>query len=211
MVVALIGNGTIVDYAYIKKYIQNADIIFACDGGLKHCDKMELIPDCLLGDFDSVDKALLERYKNMGIELIRFPVKKDCTDIELGIELAFEKNPSQILVFGGIGSRMDHSLANIHLLSKGIENNVPVKLINEHNEIFAVRDNFVVENRIGQIVSLLPLTTEVDGVTTKGFEYPLEDFKMRIGTSLGVSNVIVENVAEVSIKRGVLLVVLAKD
>lgn len=213
MVIAVIGNGSINDYVYIKNYIENNNVnmIIACDGGLNHCDAMGIKPDCLLGDFDSVDGKLLEKYKKTGIKVLQFPTKKDKTDIEIGLDVAFEQAPEKIIIFGGMGTRMDHSLTNVHLLMLGFEKNVQLSLVDEHNEIYAIRDSFVVENRVNHILSLIPLSERVEGVTATGFEYPLKDYTMKIGSSLGVSNVVAEDKAEVSIKNGVLLVMLSKD
>lgn len=213
MVVAVIGNGSVSDYAYIKKYMESngVDMVIACDGGLKHCDCMGIKPDCLLGDFDSVDEKLLEKYKDMGINALQFPTKKDKTDIEIGIEVAFEQKPERVIIFGGMGSRMDHSLTNVHLLMLGLDNHIKLSIVDEHNEIYAVKDSFVVENKINHILSLIPLTVKVEGVTTAGLEYPLEDYTMEIGSSLGVSNVVVKEKAEVKIKKGILLVMLTRD
>lgn len=206
----VIGNGVIEDYNIVREYFDNAYVI-ACDGGLRHCRKMVIVPDIVVGDFDSVSDKDRQFYEERGVERIVYPRKKDFTDMEIGINLALEKGADEIYILGGLGSRFDHSLANLHILVNPVTRGVKACLVDEHNVITLVKDRLDIKGEKGQIISLLPLTTEVTGITTQNLEYPLNGKTMRIGSSLGVSNVMLGDTASISIQDGFLIVIMSKD
>lgn len=206
----VIGNGVIEDYNIVREYFDNAYVI-ACDGGLHHCRKMVIVPDIVVGDFDSVSDEDKSFFCERGVEKIIYPRKKDFTDMEIGINLAIEKGSDEIYILGGLGGRFDHSLANLHILVNPIVRGIKACLVDENNIITLVKDNLDIRGEVGQNVSLLPLTTEVKGVTTNNLEYPLDNSTMRIGSSLGVSNVMTADTASVSVKEGYLIVIMSKD
>lgn len=211
MIVVIVTGGTIRDYSFTEQYIKNKGEYFliACDKGLEHCEKMGLTPNIIIGDFDSADPSVLEKYTQKGIEILRYPVMKDKTDTEIGLDKAKEMNAEKIFVFAGIGSRIDHTLANIQLLSK-FEN---ATLVNENNQIKMLCDNssVVIEKGKNYYISLIPMTPKAEGVTAKGMAYPLENACMYMDSSLGISNYVTEDKAEISLKKGKLLVIKAKD
>ncbi len=206
----VIGNGVIQDYDIVREYFDNAYVI-ACDGGLNHCRKMMIVPDVVVGDFDSVNAGDKQFFEELGVERIVYPRKKDFTDMEIGINLALEKGSDEIYILGGLGKRFDHSLANLHILVNPVVRGVRACLVDEHNLITLVKDSLDIKGEKGQNVSLIPLTTEVKGVTTQNLEYALDNKTMRVGSSIGVSNVMTEDNANVSVKDGYLVVIMSKD
>lgn len=206
----IIGNGEIKDYDIIREYFDEAYII-ACDGGVKHCRSMMLIPNVMVGDFDSANKSDADFFENQGVIKVEYPTKKDKTDMELAIDLALEKATDEIYIVGGLGRRFDHSLANVHILLNPIRQGVKTCLLDEHNIITLVEDSIEILGEKGQTISLIPLTTRVRGITTENMEYPLEDAEIEIGHSLGVSNVMSEDTASVSVKEGILILIMSRD
>ena len=175
---------------------------------------MEVLPDWIVGDFDSVDTEILDFFEQQeGIQWKRLIPEKDDTDTESAIRLALKEGCKQIHILGATGSRIDHMLGNIQLLGIGLENEAEICIVDENNRIRMVDKGIKIkkEEQFGEYVSLLPFTPQVKGLTLKGMKYPLKEYTMTCYNSLGISNEIVEEVAEISFDDGVLLVLETKD
>lgn len=210
MKAAVICNGNINSYESAKVWIERADIVISCDGGLRHCDAMGIRPNLMAGDFDSAEGRLLSEYEEKGIEIIRVPAEKDFTDCELGIREAVRRGADDITLLGCIGTRLDHTLANCHLLMIPLKEGVKARLVDEHNIIYMTDSKISLKVEQGQTISLIPLTGAAKGIYTKGLYYSLEDGSLYAGSSCGVSNVAVEEDVEISLKEGILLVMLTR-
>lgn len=204
-------NGSIGDYDLIKKYIQESDYIISVDGGAGHLRKMGINPDILIGDFDSANSQDLDYYVSKGINVSRFPVEKDMTDSELAIEKVLELGATEVVFLGALGTRIDHSFANIMLLKKMLDIGLRGSIADEHNELYMFDSNFSISKKEGRKLSLIPITEKVTGVSTRGLKYPLVNATMVLGTSWGISNEFEEEVAFVSIDSGILLACLSRD
>ncbi len=205
----IFSNGQILDYNSIK--IKDYDLIICCDGGIKHTKKLNIIPDYILGDLDSAPKDIVEYYKKLDVKFKIVSSYKDETDTELGINFAIELGAKTIDLYGATGTRLDHTLANIHSLMIALKNSVEAKIINENNIIQLINKQIVFKNKIGTTISLIPLSTEVKGIVTQGFKYPLNNESLSIGLSRGISNVIVDEESKVTIKSGYMIVIEAND
>ncbi|HEX2925963.1 MAG TPA: thiamine diphosphokinase [Ruminiclostridium sp.] len=204
-------NGSIYDHDTLKSYINDSDYIISVDGGSGHLRRMEILPDILIGDFDSANKEDVQYFIDKGIEISKFPVEKDMTDSELAIEKALELGADEVVFLGALGTRMDHSLANVFLLKKMLDVGLKGCIIDEHNEIYMFDSSFSLKRKRGYKLSLIPITEMVTGVSTKGLKYVLKDATMAIGTSWGISNEFMDETASVTISSGILLVCLSKD
>lgn len=204
-------NGSISDYDLIKKYIQESDYIISVDGGAGHLRKMGINPDILIGDFDSANSQDLDYYVSKGINVSKFPVEKDMTDSELAIEKVLELGATEVVFLGALGTRIDHSFANIMLLKKMLDIGLRGSIADEHNELYMFDSNFSISKKEGRKLSLIPITEKVTGVSTRGLKYPLVNATMVLGTSWGISNEFEEEVAFVSIDSGILLACLSRD
>lgn len=211
MKAVIVCNGTINDYEEIKKYIVPDDYIISVDGGARHLRNMGIAPSVLLGDFDSVNSEDLRFFSDKGIEVYRFPEEKDMTDSELAIERALEAGADEIVFIGALGSRADHSIANIFLLKKMLDAGVKACIIDEKNELRMFRESFEISRKKGYKLSLIPISDKVTGVSTRGLKYVLNNATMALGTSWGVSNEFSGDIAGVSIGEGILLVCISKD
>ena len=138
--------------------------------------------------------------------------EKDLTDTESAINLAVSLNSSAITIIGATGTRVDHMLANIHILQIALDKKIIAKIINENNEIQLINDKTLIkkDNKF-KYISVIPLTTEAKGVTIKGMKYPLENYTLKIGNSLGVSNEQIEEIAQINVKEGILIIIRSKD
>ena len=188
--------------------------IIAGDKGLEALYQLKIIPNHVVGDFDSVSPEILEFYKKQSqIIFHTFNAEKDNTDTDIALKLAIQLKSSKITILGALGKRMDHAIANIHILKDALEANIPCQIIDEHNRIYLINKEMTLEKDkvYGKYISLIPLTSEVKDLTLTGFKYPLNNYDLPIGTSLGVSNEIVENIAQIKMKKGILIVIESKD
>lgn len=200
----IICGGTITDYIYIRSQIKEGDFIICADGGYDHAVKMDIKADLVVGDFDSI--ACLPN----DAACIRYPEKKDLTDTEIALEQAREKGYSDFLLIAATGSRMDHTLANILMLKDCLDRGEHAEIINENNKIMITNSKLPLHEDKGSIVSLIPLT-DCYGVTTDNLEYPLWEATLHVGKGLGVSNITMGANAHISIQKGIMLVVVARD
>lgn len=192
--------------------IQENDFIIGADRGAFFLIEHGLRPDISVGDFDSITAEEKEMVRSLSSRMISCdPIDKALTDTELAFEIALKEQPEQILLIGGTGTRLDHTLANIQMLKLSLEHNISLAILDQNNYI-TLTDSTLNVNRIGYTyVSLLPLTLEVTGITLYGFEYPLSNATLTMGHSLGISNRLSGDKGTVSIQDGLLLVIQSKD
>jgi thiamine pyrophosphokinase len=188
------------------------DFLIGADRGAAFLIHHGKTPDLILGDFDSITDKERTTLFSSGIPVEEFdPVMKDYSDTELAFLRAAQLKPDEIVIVGALGTRFDHSLANVHLLRKALELEIPCRIIDEHNEIQLIDRCIEISNSEQRYVSLLPLTLRVTGVTLEGFQYPLHDAMLEIGQSLAVSNILQEPVGLITISSGLLLVIQSRD
>lgn len=198
----------------LKKHLKSNkyDIIIAVDKGLEALNKIKVKPNYIVGDFDSIDSKVLKKYERMNIEIKRLVPEKDLTDTDSALNLAIELESLSITIMGAIGTRIDHTIANIHILKQAQDKNIEAKIINEKNEIQLINKSIKIkkDNKF-KYISIIPLTTEVSGITIKGMKYPLENYTLKIGNSLGISNEQIKKIAEISLKQGILIIIKSID
>ncbi|MBU4345326.1 MAG: thiamine diphosphokinase [Proteobacteria bacterium] len=202
----IFANGTIDNSDSI---LSGKDLIIAADGGLHHCLRLGITPDVVIGDIDSLTTDDIKRLQIAGVEIIRYPAKKDQTDLELALRLAIDRGADEIVVFGAMGGRWDMSIANILLPAEQNLSNATIRIIDGRHEIMLLRagKEIIFQGKKEDILSLIPLGRDALGITTVGLEYPLKDDLLRFGSSRGISNVFIENSATVFLKQGLLLCV----
>ncbi|AOY77364.1 thiamine diphosphokinase [Clostridium formicaceticum] len=210
MEIVIVANGDINCLRYIEGTISNKYIICA-DGAARYLRRIKVVPNLLVGDFDSIHPEDLGWMQQQGVECRKFPSRKDQTDTELAVAYAFELKPKSITIIGALGSRQDHSLANVMLLWKILQEGIEGKIIDEKNYITITNSKLDIEGKVGETISIIPLTNSVKGVTLKGLEYPLKDRDIALGSTLGISNVFAEKKAVISVKTGVLLVIKSRE
>ncbi|WP_054955820.1 thiamine diphosphokinase [Paenibacillus dakarensis] len=196
----------------LLEVIQDNDYIIGADRGALFLIDNGIIPHISVGDFDSVTPEQLEQVTLNSRKMVKCdPVNKDLTDTELAFDTALELNPSEIILLGGTGTRIDHTLANIHMLLRGVQHHVRCSILDEHNFITLTGSTCVVEDLGFTYVSLLPLTPEVTGIDLEGFQYPLHNATLKLGQSLGISNRLSAKRGTVKVEGGLLLIIQSKD
>ena len=169
MKVILFAGAEIRDYSFCESYMDGADAVICCDAGMRHAKALGIDPDYIVGDFDSTASEVLEYYKAKNIPIRQFPTRKNETDMELGIILALELGATDLVLFGGIGDRFDHTLANAHYLLSLLKKGVRARLVDDKNCVEVIDQHLTLHGKVGDLVSTLPLSMEVTGITLKGF------------------------------------------
>ena len=169
---------------------QRPDYVICADGGANHLKKLGIIPNTIIGDLDSISIKDLEYYKNLEVEIIKYPTKKDETDTQLAIQYATTLPIKEIVLLGVIGDRIDHSLGNIYLMEDIVLKGLRVSIINENNIVYLINKEIEIYGLIGEVVSLLPYSDKVTGILSEGLEYPLYNKDMIKSNPYGISNVI---------------------
>lgn len=212
MKAVILGNGTYGDLNYYKDYIYkyNPDIIICADGGLKTALKVGIIPHVLLGDFDSVEKEQYEYIKEKA-KIVTYEKRKDFTDVSLCLKYAAENGYNDIVLFGVLGTRFDHSLVNVYLLKYAFDNFSKARIINEYNEIFLINNYIRLSGVKNKTISVLPYSDVIDGIYLKGFSYPLYNAVMYKENPYGVSNYADNDTVEIKINSGTALIVITQD
>lgn len=203
--------------------INGYDTLICTDAGLLTANILDRIPDILIGDYDSLKVAELNHHTKFHsthmidelsgkAEIITLPVMKDVTDTEAALDLAVERGYSSIDIIGGLGGRLDHTLGNLALLSKYAGTNSDIIIADGQNKVFMLTAgrHFVKHERY-TFMSLVPYGGFVHGLKLKGTKYLLDNHTLIGKNTLGISNEIIAEHAEISFEKGQLLVVLSSD
>ena len=184
------------------------DLLVAVDGGADALRRAGLVPSVLVGDLDSISPAALDDLRSLGVEVITLPTAKDETDTEAALRLAVDRGATDIKVFNALGGpRLDHLVGNLLVLPAPWLAPVRVVLVDGRHEAFLVRGDSPVQGRVGDTISLLPLTSTVEDVWTQGLLYPLRGEPLRQGQTRGVSNEMTGGHARVTHGPGELLLI----
>ncbi len=184
--------------------------VVAADSGVHLADGLGLHVDCVVGDMDSADPAAVDAAERAGATIERHPAEKDATDLELALLAAQRRGVTHVVIVGGAGGRLDHFLANVALLASPRFADLRLEVRVDDARVVVVRGgepSVQIDGSPGDLVTLLPAGGAARGVATKGLQYPLHGEDLPLGTTRGVSNVIVDGPASVGLDDGVLLVV----
>jgi len=205
----IVMGGVAPDLGLAAALESNDVIVIAADSGAVHARTAGLSIDIAVGDFDSIPPLLLEELEGTGVRVERHPVAKDATDLELAIEVAIREGADVITVVGGHGGRVDQSFANAFVIASPTYAHISMHAILDSALVSVVHGGGGVTfvGAPGDVVTILPLHGDALGVRTEGLEYPLRGETLTAGTTRGVSNVLLEREATVSLESGTVLVV----
>lgn len=212
----LIVSGGDIDTVFLQEYCKKHKnkVIIAVDKGLEALYSLNILPSHIVGDLDSVSAKIIECYqKNSQVTIHQYLPEKDYTDTDIALKLAITLHSSHITLIGALGKRMDHALSNIHILTYALKQHISCEILDKNNRIYLINTSMTLEKSkiYGKYISLIPLTSTVEGITLTGFKYPLMDATLTIGKSLGVSNEMTGNRSRIDLKSGILIVIESKD
>ncbi len=207
----IIASGNFEATPEIKKRIKASPLIICADGGARHLRAQNIYPHVLIGDFDSIHPDDKTAFIKNDVRVVEFPPQKNQSDTELCITWALDHHATDITLLGVTGNRMDHTLANIFLLRKLLKQNITARIIDSNNEMVMVMDTITLEGNPGDLISIIPMTQVVSGITLTGLEYTMSNGQIEMGSSLGISNCLIKSKAVISIKNGMALVTKSRD
>lgn len=180
--------------------------LICADGGLDHAKRFGLTPDLLIGDFDSLTGGELP-----SCEVLQFPPEKDDTDAMLAVKWAIERGCTEFFIYGALGGRLDHTVANIQLLCWLLEHGARGTLIDETNRVSMLGAGMsAVFQKRDRYLSLFAYG-EHCRITLDGVQYPLENHLLSHGFPLGVSNRVTASEAVLSVFEGTVLVMECQE
>ena len=200
-------NGLISDYGGLKELLRPDDLLIGADGGARHALAVGRLPHIVVGDMDSLSTAEVAQFEAQGVVLERHRPEKDQTDLELAIERAIAEGAREILLVGAQGNRLDQSIANLLILAQRdwpasicvVDGAQSVRVLRRDQTITLV-------GAPGDVVSAIPLSPLVTGITYRGLRYPLENAELPFGSTRGISNELAAASGTISISGGLLLV-----
>ena len=201
---------------------EKEDFVIAADAGLRYLEEIGIAADLIVGDFDTL------QYIPQRENVLELPAEKDDTDMEIAVKLAlrFEEEktkaqgnvsdrffPEQVLLIGATRTRLDHTLANISMLSQFEAAGVPACILDAHNRLSVHGRGFCLSKKelLGKYISFVAFTKEVSGITLKGFCYPLDGYTLRKESSRCISNEACGEELSVEFGEGELLMVESAD
>lgn len=199
------ANGIIPKIQSIPPLISDGDFIVSADGGLRYIRALNLTPELIIGDLDSVSEEGLKFIEEKNIQILKFPVDKDQTDLELALKELVGRGFNNIVVMGALGGRIDQTLANTGLIQLFADQGITVEFDDGQDHVFLIQNHHRIIGNEGDIVSLIPLCSQVTGITTDGLKYPLSNENLFPEKTRGISNEMIGNAAEIRISTGKLL------
>jgi thiamine pyrophosphokinase len=189
----------------------HADVVVAADSGVHLAQALGRSPNVVVGDMDSVDPERLEQAVHAGAELRRHPVDKESTDLELALEVVLADGVDAVTVVGSDAGRFDHLLGGVLTLASARFARMRIDAWLGGVHLWVVHDARQIVGRPGGIVSILPVGGPAQGVRTSGLRWPLYGELLEPGTSRGVSNEFLDEVAHVSVDDGRVVVVVPEE
>ena len=188
----------------LRRCASEAELTIAADRGLEAFEAAGVLPDLLLGDMDSVSAGTLARREG-STEMERLPCEKDDTDGGHAMEVALSRGATEITILGALGGRMDHALANLMLLMRANEGGAFAQILDERVRIVRIDGEITLRGAKGDTISLIPIG-DAHGVTLEGCYYhSREALSFDFVHPLGVSNVVTDDEARITVKAGDLL------
>ena len=188
------------------RHLKDASLCLAVDGAADLFDRWGLVPHYLIGDMDTAALGSLSRLESSGAASIKLQREKNETDTEAAIKFAIGSGADDIVMLSATGGRFDHTMGNVAMLVRASRAGVRCRIIDKTNEMWAATGEHDIDGRIGQTVSIIPLTGDLT-VTATNLEYPLEGLFLGVDASRGISNVIMKSPAHLSISGGYALIV----
>lgn len=207
----IVAGGNKPSEKLLNSYINNAELIIGADKGSEYLYDYGIIPNIILGDFDSINKEKLKTIEDKNVEVIKFPPEKDYTDTEIAIMEAMKRGADTIYLFGGIGTRADHTLGNIGLLLTTKKKGAALIIIDDHNRMYLGHNDMILNGSYGETISFHALSDVVKGFEIKGAKYNLDSYDMHLLDPRAVCNEFLETPINIKYKSGELLIIHSID
>lgn len=201
------GSYSVEDIKLYKRIkTKEDDIIICADGGYDALIYTSIVPNVVIGDFDSLKSNVPKE-----IEVVKYPTDKDKTDLEICIDYALERGCDTIFMLGALGGRIDHTIGSLCAMKYVLEHGASPMILNGKSRIYLIDNEIQISRENFDYVSLIPCTDKVTGITTTGLKYELNNDELLKSNSLGISNEFYSNTATVKIENGLLYVICTEE
>lgn len=207
----IVSGGNPPSRKLLFSYLKKGDFVVGVDKGCDALYKYKIMPDIILGDFDSANKDVIEYFILNNVKNLKFNFDKDYTDTDLGYRKAIENGADEILLFGATGTRMDHFLGNLGILLKSLKDNIKMKIIDDNNIMYLIDKPARISGENGQTISFHAISEMVKNLSIKGARYKLDNYDMSLLEPRAICNEFIDNDIEISFDSGVILVILPTD
>lgn len=212
MKVVLVSGGNPPSYELISKELSQCEYLISADSGGNCLFKYKIVPNYLMGDFDSIDKSVLDFFiKDETCNVEDFPSDKDFTDTELILSKAIDLGATEVVFLGCTGTRIDHVMGNVGLLLKCLKLGIKAYIKDENNTIEIVNRSTKIKGKKGEYFSLQAYCEIVKNLNIKGARFKLIDYDLRLGDSRTISNEFLDTDVAISFDSGVVLIIYSKD
>ncbi|MBO4980975.1 MAG: thiamine diphosphokinase [Lachnospiraceae bacterium] len=206
----IIGAG---DLTLGELSVKEEDLVIAVDGGLSYCGILNVEPDIILGDFDSVSEEEIQALEKLKLQIperiITLPTQKNDTDMLAAIRYGLERGCKEFRIYAATGGRLDHTLANIQCLLYLKNHGGTGYLIDGNGMILVIQNETVhFKKDMEGLLSLFALGKEARGVTIRGMKYLLEDDTLTNDFPIGISNEFIGEPAEICVEDGEVVCIL---
>ncbi len=205
----VITNGVLEDMTLWQEEIGQAELVVTADGGARHARSLGIRPDVVVGDGDSLDAETARWLEEQGVPWVQHPAAKDETDLELALLYAAHAGAREILLLGAQGGRPDQMLANLLLLAHPALAGCRVRLLGKNYQALVLHggEEIALTGRVGDTLSLLPLSEQARGIKTAGLRWTLSGDTLRLGPARGISNELTSPQVRIALQEGLLLIV----
>lgn len=210
MKAVVVSGGTKPSRNLFLEYYEPGDTLIAADSGAEFLREIGIIPDFILGDFDSVSEDTLAFF-NGKCEILKYDAVKDFTDTEAAFYKAREFHPETYILFGCTGNRLDHLLGNLSFLEVALDEGKEAFILDDHNKIYLVDRPVSIRKDFGDFISFQGFRGDVTDFTITGARYGLSGYTLRMGDPRTVSNEFQDEEIGVSFTSGKVLVIKSKD
>ncbi len=193
-------------YSDYRKIPENATII-GVDGGTNILESLQLYPDLIIGDMDSILPGVMAKYESK-VRMITYPIAKDETDSELAVRWCIENKYEEIILVNTLDGRFDHVMGLLQNMYYAKKHHIKVRIESQSQQLFFLEKDEVISTKPGRNISLLSYSPIVTMVRTKGLEYPLDNENLYQFESRGISNICQEETVEIHYGEGDLLAIL---
>lgn len=197
----IVGAGECCKIDFEKK---SDELIIAADGGCAYLDKAGIVPDVIIGDFDSLG------YVPKGNEVIILNPVKDITDMDAAVKEGIKRGFTEFHLYGACGGRIDHTLANVQLVASLSARNIRA-FIHDESIITAVTNGKIkFDAEYKGYISVFSHSDKSEGLTIEGLKYTLENAAFSNNFPLGVSNEFIGKESSISVKNGTLIIIYSE-
>ena len=212
MKVLIVGGGNEPSGKLLEDYSKKVDKIIGVDRGCSYLLKNNIYPHYIVGDFDSINRDDIKKLEIDSIKKFKYNCEKDSTDSDIAIKIALKMEFAEIYMMAMTGSRLDHSFANLGLLSKANSAGAKAYIINETNKIYLLEERSKIKkDNSYRYISFLAYCDKVENFNIKNAKYDLENYTLYLGDNRTVSNEFLEEDIEVEFTKGKILVIFSKD